>query len=115
MQTLRTEDNFLINLDQVKYFRLHSITDFYYEIYVHMDDFVNTVYTICDTIPEAKTEVECRKYANDVFRKFQDWVSDDFHVYDISCFKEFLFEGDDDGEFYSWFCGNAKGEQLCEW
>jgi hypothetical protein len=105
MQTLRTEDNFLINLDKVECFELHSTTDFYYEIRGHMNGFAYKVYTICYTIPEAKTEAECRKYANDVFRKFQDWVSDEFYVYDISCFKEYLFEDDDGNELYNWFCG----------
>lgn len=104
MQTLRTENNFLINLDRVEYFMLHSITDFYYEITVHMDGFVSKVYTICDTIPEAKTEAECREYANEVYKKFHRWISFEPIVCDISNFKESLFE-DDGNELYNWFCG----------
>jgi len=111
MRVLRTEDNFLINLDKIECFELHSITDFYYEIISHANGFVNKVYTICDTIPEMATEKECLKYANEVYKKFHRWISFEPIVCDISGFEEELFkdysEFDHDAELYKWFC--ARG------
>ena len=111
MKTLKTEDNFLINLDQVIYFTCNIgysngfWKEYNYEIKSHSDAYTNRVYTICDSIPEVHTKEECRKYALDVFEKFHKWLNGENCSYDISDFKKSLFEDDDGNESYLWFCG----------
>lgn len=111
MKTLRTEDNFLINLDRVEFFTCGiGYSDGFWKEYNYViksrsESYTNRVYTICDTIPEVRTKEECRKYAADVFEKFHKWLNDENCSYDISDFRKSLFGNDDGNEQYDWFCG----------